>query len=130
MEPKGRVIGFRSIYCKRSPSGSLARARYIHQAYRGYTIDLDPTLAAHARTRTHRGYFVWSPVKKKRHANPPLGPGDENSVRAAGKAPCADTHARLQRTQREGKALSGGSLRAGRLIVSPQQEGHEYQAPV
>ena len=32
MEGKGTVIGFRAIYSKRSPSGSLARARYIHQA--------------------------------------------------------------------------------------------------
>lgn len=65
MEPKGRVTGFRSIYCKRSPSGSLARARYIHQAYRGYTIDLDPTLAAHARTRTPGGLCLKTQLRRR-----------------------------------------------------------------
>lgn len=52
MEGKGRGTGFRAIYSKRSPSGSLARARYIHQAYRGCTVELHPTLAAHVRTCT------------------------------------------------------------------------------
>lgn len=52
MEGKGRVTGFRAIYSKRSPSGSLARAQYIHQPYRGYPIDLSPALTAHVRTCT------------------------------------------------------------------------------
>lgn len=43
MEGKGGVIEFRAIYSKRSPSGSLARARYIHQPYRGYKSETPPS---------------------------------------------------------------------------------------
>lgn len=37
---------------RKVPSGSPARARHIHHAYRGYTINLNPALAAHVRART------------------------------------------------------------------------------
>lgn len=121
MGRKGRVIGFRAIYSKRSPSGSLARARYIHQPYRGYTIGLNPTLPAYvhvSHTRDFESQFRGRGGTRTR----PLVPNRPAACRQQEpiNLPARQRrHGCSPRTQREGKGLGGGSLSA----LSHQQDG-------
>lgn len=123
MEGKRRVIGFRAIYSKRSPSGSLARARYIHQPYRGYTISLNPTLSAHVRilhTRDFETQFRGRGGTQTRPwvPNRPTACRQQELINLPARQL---RHGCSPRTQREGKRLGGGSLSA----LSHQQDGHE-----